>query len=346
MASVFIMQPLGQLLASAVGLAVLVTIGGNLPNVTIQAEAAIIVDKIWRTIIGVGAFPAFVAIIFRLTIPESPRYTLDVDHDGIRALQDTRQYLNLEQGTSRRRSTIVRVNDHDDIENRAADASLNSARPLVLPEAAITQTTTTDDIGDETSEPRGSDESDESDEESDEEDRELPDPFSRPELKRYFITEGNIKYLLGTSIAWFLLDFAFYGLGINNPRVLAEIWSSSYVNGTATPGWSNPSDPDLSDYTRPGWSIYETLKRDGIRSIITISVGSLLGSIVIIKVINYVPRKAWLAWSFVGIALLFAIAGGTYFAAANSDMHALTIVFYVLAQLLFNLGKRFSILKY
>ena len=42
--------------------------------------------------IGVGAIPALVAILFRLAIPESPRYTLDVDNDTVRALQDTRDH--------------------------------------------------------------------------------------------------------------------------------------------------------------------------------------------------------------------------------------------------------------
>lgn len=54
--------------------------------------------------------------------------------------------------------------------------------------------------------------------------------------------------------------------------------------------------------------------------------------------INYVPRKAWLAWSFIGMACLFAIVGGSYFRTANSNLHALTITLYVLCQLLFNLG--------
>lgn len=173
-----------------------------------------------------------------------------------------------------------------------------------------------------------------SNDQDDDDDIQLPDPFSWHELHRFFWIEGNIKYLLGTSMTWLLLDFAFYGLGINNPRVIAQIWASEPIaNATAaanTPSWANPSDPGLG--------IYETLKVDGIRSIITVSIGSLLGSLIIIKMINYVPRKAWLTWSFIGMAVLFAVVGGTYFKAANSNLHALIITLYVLCQLLFNLG--------
>ena len=36
------------------------------------------VNKMWRVIIGFGAVPDCIALYFRLTIPETPRYTFDV----------------------------------------------------------------------------------------------------------------------------------------------------------------------------------------------------------------------------------------------------------------------------
>ena len=38
-------------------------------------------DKMWRTIVAFGALPAILALYFRLTIPETPRYTMDVTMD-------------------------------------------------------------------------------------------------------------------------------------------------------------------------------------------------------------------------------------------------------------------------
>lgn len=329
MASVFLMQPIGQLLASVVGLAVLVTVGKNygLPALTKESDhiaAATIVDRIWRYVIGVGAIPALIAIIFRLTIPESPRYTLDVDNDGARALRDTEIYYSIQRRVSNG-SGMSRY--HHDVEGNGGVTQ--------VPQATLNNNNMMDD----------DDDDDDSMEIQDLVDGEVGDrppreempvlhPFSWSELKRFFWTEGNINYLAGTSLTWFLLDFAFYGLGINNPRVLAQIWASRPVTDVEkainTPDWANPSDPNLS--------IYDTLKQDGIRSIITTSVGSLLGSIILIKAINYVPRKSLLTWSFIAMAVLFAITGGSYFKAANSDLHALTIVLYVFCQLLFNLG--------
>lgn len=337
MAAVFLMQPLGQLLASVVGLAVLLTIGRNAGLDTVQDSAAqaVIVDRIWRYVIGVGAIPALVAILFRLTIPESPRYTLDVDHDGARALKDTEEYLNIRRASTAGGSS---ENGYNDVEYDATDVRnkgqllrrppMTASAPETIPRESGRDSMEMVDMGE--GEAIGNYE-----EEDDDEEEQLPDPFSRSELIKFFITQGNIKYLMGTAFCWFLLDFAFYGLGINNPRVIAQMWSSQQVSNAtlanASPIWQNPTDSNLS--------IYETLRQDGIRSIITISVGSLLGSLIIIKLIDYVPRKAWLVWSFLGTTVLFAVAGGSYTVAANSDLHALTIVFYALCQLLFNLGE-------
>lgn len=340
MAAVFIMQPIGQLMASLVGLIVLLTVGrnGGLHLMEDDDEAAKkIVDSIWRWVIGVGAIPALIAIGFRLTIPESPRYTLDVDQDGARALRDTEQYLrqpgasvpttdsttrphglDLEDGTDGLRP-LPRAHYDDDAASALSDDSMEITDVGGGPARHSTHATAlTDDDYDagstSTSDPTH------------------PDPFSPAELKRYFWTEGNYRTLAGTSLTWFLLDLAFYGLGINNPRTIARLWSSRRVEviPEMIPSWANPADA--------GAGIYETLRLDGVRSIITHAAGSLVGSGLLIKAINYVPRRAWLVWSFAGMGVLFAVIGGSYFRAVDTDLHALTITLYVLVQLLFNLG--------
>ena len=42
----------------------------------------------WRIIVGFGTLPALAAVYFRLTIPETPRYTFDVDRDPVQASAD------------------------------------------------------------------------------------------------------------------------------------------------------------------------------------------------------------------------------------------------------------------
>ena len=44
----------------------------------------------WRLFIGLGAVPAAVALYFRLTIPETPRFTMDVKRNLDKAAADIR----------------------------------------------------------------------------------------------------------------------------------------------------------------------------------------------------------------------------------------------------------------
>lgn len=60
-----------------------------------QCDAAcqVAADRSWRIIIGVGAVPACLALYYRITIPETPRYTFDVRHDVEKAGADIRAYV-------------------------------------------------------------------------------------------------------------------------------------------------------------------------------------------------------------------------------------------------------------
>ena len=93
LAAVFFCQPLGQLIAVLMAFAA--TAGfrsyiSSLPNDTscsVQAsdptgiECARTVDRAWRLVAGLGAVPAVAAMVFRLTIPESVYYILDIKND-------------------------------------------------------------------------------------------------------------------------------------------------------------------------------------------------------------------------------------------------------------------------
>jgi PHS family inorganic phosphate transporter-like MFS transporter len=46
------------------------------------------VDFMWRILIGLGAVPGVVALYFRLTIPETPRFTMDIERNIDRATAD------------------------------------------------------------------------------------------------------------------------------------------------------------------------------------------------------------------------------------------------------------------
>lgn len=42
----------------------------------------------WRILIGLGCVPGVLALYFRLTIPETPRFTMDVERNVIQASAD------------------------------------------------------------------------------------------------------------------------------------------------------------------------------------------------------------------------------------------------------------------
>jgi PHS family inorganic phosphate transporter-like MFS transporter len=47
----------------------------------------------WRLLIGLGCVPACIALYFRLTIPETPRFTMDIERNVAQASQDVETFL-------------------------------------------------------------------------------------------------------------------------------------------------------------------------------------------------------------------------------------------------------------
>ncbi|PNS21263.1 Repressible high-affinity phosphate permease [Sphaceloma murrayae] len=97
MGAVFAMQGFGQFGAGIVAL--IVTTGFKRSLETAKNQAAcdgvclLAADKMWRVIIGFGAVPGCIALYYRLTIPETPRYTFDVARDVTKAGSDVKAYI-------------------------------------------------------------------------------------------------------------------------------------------------------------------------------------------------------------------------------------------------------------
>ena len=51
------------------------------------------VDFMWRLLIGLGCVPACIALYFRLTIPETPRFTMDIERNVQQAASDVENFL-------------------------------------------------------------------------------------------------------------------------------------------------------------------------------------------------------------------------------------------------------------
>ena len=206
---VFFAQPVGQLLANVLSLAAVEAykpwiknnVGSCQPT---DLECFRAIDRLWRLVIGIGVVPALIALVFRFTIPESPRYTLDILQNTKGTLEDTANFFGAPEANP----------EHGEVELLNVPASSESRRP------ASRHSTTSSVIV--------PDEEVESDSESEHRlsnvhlrttaapqvqlspgDPEFSPPLaSWTDAKQFFIAEKNWQYLLGTSLAWLFLDFA------------------------------------------------------------------------------------------------------------------------------------------
>ncbi|KIM62761.1 hypothetical protein SCLCIDRAFT_1214873 [Scleroderma citrinum Foug A] len=106
MTAVFAFQGWGQLTAAIIGLIVVSAYKNEVLASTFPAAKP--VDYMWRILIGLGCVPGIIALYFRLTIPETPRFTMDVERNVAQASKDienvitTGTYISDEDGPIQR----------------------------------------------------------------------------------------------------------------------------------------------------------------------------------------------------------------------------------------------------
>ncbi|PIL29824.1 MFS general substrate transporter [Ganoderma sinense ZZ0214-1] len=96
MTAVFANQGWGQLAATLFSFVIIAAYQHSFlhdpPSTVLQS-----LDQIWRLIIGLGCIPAAIAIYFRLTIPETPRFTMDIERNIRQAHSDVGVLLGRDQ---------------------------------------------------------------------------------------------------------------------------------------------------------------------------------------------------------------------------------------------------------
>ncbi|KAG6816273.1 hypothetical protein H0H93_008224, partial [Arthromyces matolae] len=91
MTAVFSAQGWGTLAAALVGLVVVVAYKHSILGDSVDDPEH--VDVMWRILIGLGAVPGVIALYFRLTIPETPRFVMDIERNVQQASDDIRNIL-------------------------------------------------------------------------------------------------------------------------------------------------------------------------------------------------------------------------------------------------------------
>ena len=90
MAAMFSAQGLGAFSAAMVSFLCVTGFRKSLQVQELNCDVAcrLALDKSWRIVYGFGILPAVIALYFRLTIPETPRYTLDTARNESKAAID------------------------------------------------------------------------------------------------------------------------------------------------------------------------------------------------------------------------------------------------------------------
>jgi PHS family inorganic phosphate transporter-like MFS transporter len=307
MATVFFMQPLGQISGNLISLIVVI-----LSQTEGKEDLRRSVDIMWRWVIGIGVVPGVVASIFRFVIPETPRFLLDIEDDPIKAEFDATQLF----GGSAMDA---------ELEDRSRGGSLqdSSASQVNQPLDEVTSPSTTTTSGYHAGWP-------------------LPGApmttlnskwtLSKADILQYFWKEGNWRTLLATSLCWLLLDFGFYGVGLSNPQSLARIWGhgSLKINGPR-PIWRTSDDPTTSVYTM--------FMNTSVQALVILNVGSVTGGLLLIFFANRLNRVSLQKYSFLFLAALF-IALGTMMLTGKEN-GGVTIALHVISQFAFNFGRCF-----
>jgi len=261
MAAILLMQPVGSFLVAVITLIVLLW---SQPSLTVSKDwysVTLVLDKVWRIVVGLGGLPALVTCILQLGIPsESPWYILDV------------------------------------VEPREFNISLD---PAITNESSP--------------------------------------PAPLPNALHIFSNFRNRRFIIAISAGALILNASIGGLGLDNYRILAQIWASSPPTRIPSPlpAWSDGQ----TEFFVLGQEIYDILHKLSLHSIITISIGSIVGFIALLRLINQLHRSELLAiWSLV-MAILFAITAGISLKEISSTTTAAKISLYVLCNFAFYLGK-------
>jgi len=263
--AVFASQGWGNLAAAIVSLVVLSIFKDDI--LRDGNNSFVHMDICWRLVIGLGCVPGVLALYLRLTIPETPRFTMDVERNVQLAIRNIRAVL-----------------------------SANGIRAGVW---GVDSTLT---------EPRV----------------EAPQPSWR-DVRKYFGQWENSKVLIGTCYSWFVLDIAFYGLGLNTSKVLTSNFISAVGIGSSS---QNPTTAAFD-------SVYSLTL-----FILLISGTSLIpGYWASFLLIDRWGRKPIQIMGFAVLFVLFLIMGFAYESLSSSNTGLKVFVFiYCLTNFFQNFG--------
>ncbi|KAG5993418.1 hypothetical protein E4U52_001980 [Claviceps spartinae] len=320
LSSVFLMQPVGQALAQLVGLWVLLGFDRSSKLQTLQCglntahheECRQAVDGIWRIVIGSGAVPALLAIIFRFFLFDCGLYSLEVRDKPAIAIRNTQRVYGtpLRAGGTRGLDIVFPM--------QTLNQNGNHLQTVMSPLSMPVQFSK----------------------------RDLHDYFIRDGNWHYLFGAAMTWFLLDVSFYGLSLDNrrTLSDIWATSPPVPIDerlaCWHSSISGGTSTvPQWQVTGMPAWqTDVLHPCATIYHVLIVQAKQYLLTVSIASLAGSICFIVFANRLPRRHWLTASFLILAVFLLITGGVYYTVRRTAAAPATVVFVAIHHFVFNFG--------
>jgi MFS transporter, PHS family, inorganic phosphate transporter len=285
LATVFFMQPVGQLLGNIVAIVAVAKfrdqINHDADPLNCTGSCLHAVDQIWRWVVGFGAIPPIFAVGFRLWIPESPRYTFEVERDPTVAQDDVNRFFPKTDDDDDEAAAPVEDMFHpmEMVDINGPAPPLNEQQDVKVQKVTWLQYWTG--------------------------------------LREFLFKAGHGKDLLGTALAWFMLDFCFYFLGVNSPKIIRKLWDS----------------PDYK-------VVYPMLMEYSWRTMIASTVPALIGGAVFIYMAKF--RHQIQQYGFIILGALFVAVGVCIITLLGGRYFAAIIVLYALCNLFFDLGPNTS----
>ncbi len=331
LAAVFFFQPLGQLIAVLMAFAATAGFRFYISSIPTSVppdmacsvfatdaagvDCARTVDRMWRLVAGLGAVPAAVAMVFRLTIPESVYYILDIKNDSNEAMH-AKDYFRSNVDLGHDDQDSMHIDEFEHTPETAANGH-HIATGLQLPQPALqsnldAQGPSEDSVSNSFGPVV--------------EDLEDPHPSqaSRADLYEYLFTDGNWTDLLTTALSWCLLDFTFYLLGVNSSSFIPTMFGQEPGNQLSPYKWLITNERHIMEST---------------------SIGALVGSAIAIFAMHFCSRKMIQMWGFLILGGLFILVGALYVTLPSTNAHVAIVVFYGICQLFYNLGKSSPLTK-
>ncbi|KAJ2721209.1 hypothetical protein GGI07_004135 [Coemansia sp. Benny D115] len=288
MSAVFACQGFGNLGASIVAIIVLACFKNAIRN------DVYMLDYVWRICLGFGAIPGAITLYWRLTMPESKSFQAEAKK---RLVSEAAHGAEEEAFVVKGLSAVDPFSDIPEPLEAPTDAHCSADSSEIVSTGPSCAAVAADCNRDGLSESAA--------------------PAQRLEtFGQYFGKWRNLKVLLGTSIAWFVVDVAFYGINLNSSVVISAIgFSGDVQNG----------DP------------YSVLTRNCLGNIIINILGSVPGYWITVFTIEKLGRKNIQLTGFVALTVLYVIIGFAYHKILDASNVAF-IVLFTLAQLFQNFG--------